>query len=162
LEFVEPGDPFGYVAMWAGTAYEVSAQAAQASQAIAWDAAVIARLISQHPGIALKGLQLMARHVEGSWDRLQDLSTGRVEWRVARALVRLAHISGRSVDSAPPIVLELREQDLAELVGSTAFTVSRILSGWKRTGIVDVKRERVVLRKPQRLGEIAQATDEMT
>jgi CRP/FNR family transcriptional regulator, nitrogen oxide reductase regulator len=156
LEFIEPGDPFGYVAMWAGTAHRVSAQAAQASQALAWDAAAIARLVTRHPGIALRGLRLMAQHVEGNWDRLQDLSTGRVEWRIARALLRLARLTGRTLDAGSVVTLEVREQDLAELVGSTAFSVSRVLSAWKREEIVDVRRERVLLRKPQRLKEIAQ------
>jgi CRP-like cAMP-binding protein len=155
LEFIEPGDPFGYVAMWAGTAHRVSAQAAQTSRALAWDAAAIARLVARHPAVALKGLRLMAQHVEGSWDRLQDLSAERVEWRMARALLRLAHLTGRIGNAAPPITLEVREQDLAELVGSTAFTVSRILSAWKRAGIVDVRREHVLLREPQRLGQMA-------
>jgi len=92
--FVKPGDPFGYVAVWAGTARRVSAQAAQDSRALAWDSPTIARFMARHPGMALSGLRLMAERVEGSWDRLQELATGRVEWRVARALLRLAHLTG--------------------------------------------------------------------
>ena len=103
----------------------------------------------------------MARHVEGSWDRLQDLTTGRVEWRIARALLRLAHLTARTPDAGSAITLEMREQDLAELVGSTAYTVSRILSAWKRAGIVDVRREHVLLLKPHVLREVTQdQTDE--
>jgi CRP-like cAMP-binding protein len=156
LGFIEPGGPFGYVAVWAGTPHGVSAQAAQASRALAWDASIIGQLMAQYPGIALRGLRLMARHVEGSWDRLQDLTTGRVEWRIARALLRLAHLTERTTDSGSPITLEVREQDLAELVGSTAYTVSRLFSAWKRAGIVDVRREHLILRKPQMLREIGQ------
>jgi CRP/FNR family transcriptional regulator, nitrogen oxide reductase regulator len=154
LGFVQPAEPFGYVAVWAGTPHGASAQAAQASQALAWDAATIGRLMTKNPGIALTGLRLMARHIEGSWDRLQDLATGRVEWRIARALLRLARLTERTIDAESAITLEVREQDLAELVGSTAYTVSRILSAWKRTGIVDVRREHVLLRKPRMLLDI--------
>lgn len=156
LGFIEPGEPFGYVAVWAGTTHRVSAQAAQASQALAWDAATVGRLITKSPGIALTGLRLMARHIEGSWDRLQDLATGRVEWRIARALLRLARLTERAIDAGSPITLEVREQDLAELVGSTAYTVSRILSVWKRAGIVDIRREHILLRKPHLLLDITQ------
>jgi CRP-like cAMP-binding protein len=105
----------------------------------------------------------MAQHVEGSWDRLQDLTTGRVEWRIARALLRLARLTGRAMQAGATLTLEVREQDLAELVGSTAFTVSRTLSAWKRAGIVDVRRARVFLRKPHLLREIARdGTEEAT
>ena len=153
--FVEPAEPFGYVAAWAGTTHPVSAQAAQESRALAWDAPSIARFMAQHPGIALKGLRLMAERVEGSWDRLQELATGRIEWRVARVLLRLAHLTGRATDAGSAIALEVREQDLAELVGSTAYTVSRILSAWRRTGLVDARREHILVREPLRLREIA-------
>jgi CRP-like cAMP-binding protein len=74
---------------------------------------------------------------------------------MARALLRLAHLTGGIVDAGPPITLEVREQDLAELLGSTVFTVSRILSAWKRAGIVDVRREHVLLREPHRLRQMA-------
>jgi CRP/FNR family transcriptional regulator, nitrogen oxide reductase regulator len=156
LGFIEPGEPFGYVAVWAGTAHAVSAQAAQASRALAWEAATVARYVAKDPGLAIRGLRLMARHVEGSWDRVQDISTGRVEWRIARALLRLARFQERTVDAGTALTLDVREQDLAELVGSTAYTVSRILSAWKRAGIVDVRRERIILRRPQQLLDVKQ------
>lgn len=155
LGFVEPEESFGHVAVWAGTTRRVSAQAAQESRALAWDAPTIARLMIQHPRMALRGLRLMAESVEGSWDRLQELATGRVEWRVARALLRLAHLTGRTTDAGSATTLEVREQDLAELVGSTAYTVSRILSEWRRTGLVDLRREHILVREPRRLREIA-------
>jgi CRP/FNR family transcriptional regulator, nitrogen oxide reductase regulator len=154
--FIEPAEPFGYVAVWAGTAHHVSAQAAQDCRALAWGVPTIARLMTQHPGIALSGLRLMAERVEGSWDRLQDLATGHVEWRVARTLLRLAHLTRRTLDAGSAITLQVREQDLAELVGSTAFTVSRILSEWRRAGFVDARREHILIRAPGRLREIAE------
>ena len=133
----------------------MSAQAAQESRALAWDAETIARFMAQHPEIALRGLRLMAERVEGGWDRLRDLATGRVEWRVARALLRLAHLTGRTADADSAVAVEVREQDLAEMVGSTAYTVSRILSAWKRSGLVDIRRERIAIRNPRRFREIA-------
>jgi CRP/FNR family transcriptional regulator, nitrogen oxide reductase regulator len=108
-------------AVSAATARRVSAQAAQESRALVWEAETIARFMAQHPEIALRGLRLMAERVEGGWDRLQDLATGRVERRVARALLRLAHLTGRTTDAESAVAVEVREQDLAKLVGSTAL-----------------------------------------
>jgi CRP-like cAMP-binding protein len=154
LGFIEPGEPFGYVAAWAGTVHRVSAQAAQVSRALSWEAAAVSRFMTEHPGMAFRGLRLMAQYVEGSWDRLEDLTTGHVEWRIARALLRLAHLTERPTDVGSAVSVEVREQDVAELVGSTAYTVSRILSAWKRLGIVDVRREHLILYKPDALREI--------
>jgi len=154
--FVEPGEPFGYVAAWAGTSHPVSAQAAQESRALVWGVLTIARFMAQHPRMAIRGLRLMAERVEGSWDRLQELATGRIEWRIARALLRLAHLTGRATEPGSAVALEVREQDLAELVGSTAYTVSRILAAWKRAGLVDARREHILIREPLKLRGIAQ------
>lgn len=155
LGFVESAEPFGFIAPWAGTTRRHSAQATQDSQALAWDARTIARLMTQRPGIALKGLRLMAEQVEGSWERLQDLASGRAEWRIARALLRLAHLTRGTVKAKSPVTLEVRQLDLAELVGTTPYTVSRVLSAWRRMGLVDVGRVRLRVRKLGRLHEIA-------
>jgi len=52
--------------------------------------------------------------------------------------------------------MELTRQDLAELTGTTLYTVSRTLSAWQRRGLVDVGRTRVVIREPHGLVTIAE------
>jgi CRP-like cAMP-binding protein len=49
----------------------------------------------------------------------------------------------------------LGRQQLADLVGASMFTVSRLLAGWQREGLVVLGRERVVLRDPQALAQRA-------
>jgi hypothetical protein len=52
--------------------------------------------------------------------------------------------------------MELTRQDLAELTGTTLFTVSRTLSAWQDRGLVDAGRSRVVIRDPHGLVMIAE------
>jgi CRP-like cAMP-binding protein len=51
--------------------------------------------------------------------------------------------------------LRLSHQDIAELVGTTPFTVSRIIAQWKHAGLVKVGRGRVTVLDPAALARIA-------
>ena len=55
--------------------------------------------------------------------------------------------SGKRVDEGVPIELPFSRQDLAEMAGTTLFTVSRTLSAGKKQGIIATGRERVILTK---------------
>jgi CRP-like cAMP-binding protein len=88
---------------------------------------------------------------------VMDLSmTERVECRVARALLRLVHEAGRRVDKGVEIDFPISRQDIAEMTGTTLFTVSRLLSAWEERGIVKSGRQQIVLTKPHALVVIAE------
>jgi CRP-like cAMP-binding protein len=46
------------------------------------------------------------------------------------------------------------------MTGTTLFTVSRILSAWEDEGVVASRRRRVVVRRDDRLAEIAEGEGE--
>jgi CRP-like cAMP-binding protein len=89
-------------------------------------------------------------------DRVRELSTERVERRIARALIRLVRQAGKKVQEGVLIDLPLSRQDLAEMSGTTLFTVSRTLSQWESKGLIQSGRERVVVRNPHGLVSIAE------
>ena len=70
-------------------------------------------------------------------------------------LLRLARQSGRKNADGILIDLPLSRQSLAEMTGTTLYTVSRILSQWEAHGLVETGRERVVIRRPHGLVVIA-------
>jgi CRP-like cAMP-binding protein len=57
------------------------------------------------------------------------------------------------------IELTFTRQDLAEMSGTTLYTVSRILSDWERQGLVETGRERVLIRNPHGVVSIAEELD---
>jgi CRP-like cAMP-binding protein len=82
--------------------------------------------------------------------------TERVERRIARALLRLAHDAGRRVEGGVEIDFPLSRQDLAQMTGTTLFTVSRTLSAWETDGLIATGRRRVTILKPHGLVRIAE------
>jgi CRP-like cAMP-binding protein len=155
LRFITAGEGMGIVAALGTMAYPASAETLDACQALMWEGATIATLMEQYPRLAMNGMRLLAQRVREFQDRLRELATERVERRVARMLLRLARQSGRKNADGILIDLPLSRQSLAEMTGTTLYTVSRILSQWEAHGLVETGRERVVIRRPHGLVVIA-------
>jgi CRP/FNR family transcriptional regulator, nitrogen oxide reductase regulator len=59
------------------------------------------------------------------------------------------------------VEISLSRAELAQLTGTTLFTVSRLLSQWDVLGIVDARRESVMVRDLPALVELSQGRTEM-
>ena len=112
--------------------------------------------MDRYPRIALNSLRIMARQIRIFQNRVRDLSTKRVEIRIARVVLRLAHQSGKKIDEGVLIDLPLSRQDLAEMAGTTLYTASRVLREWDKKEIIHSKRQKIVIRYPHGLVSIAE------
>lgn len=139
-----------------GAVYPVSAQAAQDSRLLYWTHAEMLGLIERFPALALNAMKVLAEHVREFQDRYRELATERVEQRLARTIIRLASQTGRKTEEGVLLDLPLTRQDLAEMTGTTLYTVSRIFSQWEDKGLILAGRERVVIRFPHGLVRIAE------
>ena len=157
LRLIGPGEPFGGVSAFADNAtYPVTARAVEPSEAQAWDGARITALMQQFPTIAINAAKMIADRLHELQRRHRELMTERVERRIARALLRLAEEAGRRVEGGVEIDFPLSRQDLAQMTGTTLFTVSRTLSAWEHEGFIVAGRRRVTVRNPDRLLRIAE------
>jgi CRP-like cAMP-binding protein len=86
--------------------------------------------------------------------RYRELATEQVDQRVARGLLRLTMQIGRKLPEGG-IEIILSRQDIAQMSGTTIFTISRIFSKWEQQGLIEAGRERVVIRNPHGLVSIA-------
>jgi CRP-like cAMP-binding protein len=158
LRLVSAGDIFGWIGSLGGSHYPASAEAADDSLALYWESKTMESLIERHPGLAMAALKMLARQVQEMQERYRELATERVERRLARALLRLSAQTGRQVPGGILLDVRLSRQDLAEMTGTTLYTVSRILSRWEQAGLVKSRRERVLIRRPQGLVDVAEDT----
>jgi len=156
VRFLGTGDGFGIIAAISQGTYPLSAQAVTDCLALSWHGDTLAQLMERHPCLALNALRMLAARFRELQDRYRELATERVERRVARALLRLVRQAGHRVEGGVLIDLPLSRQDLAEMTGTTLYTVSRILSQWAAKGLVETGRERVLIRYPHDLVAIAE------
>jgi CRP/FNR family transcriptional regulator, nitrogen oxide reductase regulator len=156
LRIAGPNTLFGGVAMAQADTYPVSAQAAADCTALSWPKALMVEWIKRFPALALNAMQVMAGQAQEIQERYRQLATERVERRLARTLLRLAAQTGKKTPEGVLIDMTLTRQDLAEMTGTTLFTVSRLLSAWEEKDLVSLGRERVVIRFPHGLVVIAE------
>jgi CRP-like cAMP-binding protein len=156
LRVIGPWSLFAIVALAPSAIYPVSAQAVETSTALAWPRETMVRFIESTPRLALNAMQIMSNSVQEFQDRYREQATERVERRLARSLLRLAHQTGRKTEKGVVIEIPLTRQDLAEMNGTTLYTVSRILSAWESAGLVVSGREKVTIRSPHALVRIAE------
>lgn len=156
LRLIGPGEIFGPTATLKDRLYPVSAEAARRCQALAWEGRTMVRLMEEHPRIALNTIEDLSAHIQELRERYFELASQRVEQRVAHALLRLAERVGWRNEEGMMIDVSLSRQDLAEMTGTTLYTVSRTLRGWQRRGLVKAGRQRVTLLRSQELIAIAE------
>jgi len=135
--------------------YPASAQAMENSTALAIKSDYLRGLMQTRPYLSLDLMKLMTSYIQEMQERYRELATEKVERRIARVLLRLtAQMGVKTEDGA--IELTFTRQDLAEMSGTTLYTVSRVLSEWERQGLVEAGRERVLIRKPHGVVRIAE------
>jgi cAMP-binding proteins - catabolite gene activator and regulatory subunit of cAMP-dependent protein kinases len=156
LRYIGPGEMFGCVAVSGQSSYPGTASAVVDSVVLAWQANRASELIERHPKFGARVLRTMGDRVQEAHARLREMATERVERRVARTLLRLAREAGKRTEHGIAIDIPLSRQDIAEMTGTTLYTVSRILSAWENEGIVDAARQHVVIRTPHALVKIAE------
>lgn len=156
LRVIGPGEIFGTVAVLGDAVHPATAQAQGDCIAIGWRSEVVGQLMEEFPPLALNALRFMAGRLKEFQDRYREMSTERAERRIARTLLRLIQQLGRQVNEGVLIDLRLTRQDIAEMTGTTLFTVSRVLKVWEHQGLVKSGRERVVVCKPGELAAIAE------
>lgn len=140
-----PGDSLGEQASASGYTHMSSARAMESCDALIWDRLGIEKVLarcSQVPGNIAGILENRLRELE---ERFCYLATECVADRLAFILVRLCKSIGKPGKDG--IELKLRRQDLAQMTGTTLCTVSRILTKLANLGLVESRREEVVVRE---------------
>jgi CRP-like cAMP-binding protein len=156
IHFMGPGDGMGIIVALSETPYPLSAEAVTDCAALKWDFDSTIELMGQSPRLALNGLRLVGRRFQELQERYLEVSTERVERRVARAVVRLVRQRGKRVEGGVLIDLPISRRDLGEMTGTTLYTVSRILSAWEQEGIIETGREWIMVCRPHDLVSIAE------
>lgn len=155
MRMLAPGQMFAGIAILSPKkGYPVGAEAMSDSAALAWEGKDLRAIADLYPALSLGIMDIMRGYIEEMQSRYRELSTERVEQRVARALLRLTMQTGKKLP-AGGIELSISRQDLAQMSGTTIFTISRIISKWEQGGLIETGRERVVIRQPHRLVGIA-------
>jgi CRP-like cAMP-binding protein len=133
--------------------HSCSARAVASGTALIWDWATIDRLANAHYQIRRNINAILSGQLNELEERFREVATEKVSRRVVFALVRLLPQVGKRTSGG--IEISLSREELAQLTGTTLFTISRLISKWAELGVVEPRREAVLVLDPYRLSLIS-------
>jgi len=156
LDLIAPGEMLGELAAFNGEPYPATAQAMEPTVVASIHRDDYLRLLKQYPALALRVIEELGRRLREAQEMIKSMAVERVERRIARILLKLAAATGSSSEEGIVIELPLTRQDIAEMVGTTVETAIRTMSKFRKKGLVQTKRGRVVILDPHQLVRIAE------
>ena len=152
LRLSGPGELVGKIRFESQARHGSLAQALGSSTALVWDASVFESLCHRFPALRRNAMYGISKSLEEMEERFREISTEKVAVRLSHEIVRLMDQVGRQVNGA--VQISLSREELAQLIGTTLFTVSRLLSDWDERGIVSIGRETVSVSNVQGLKQL--------
>jgi CRP-like cAMP-binding protein len=140
MHYLSPGDEIGILALFPNQVYPVTAVSATKSILLSWSNQTLTALMKQFPQLALNALQMMTERFVVLQNQYRQLATERAEQRIARTLLKIARKSGKSEKHGIRLTPPPSRQQIAEMTGTTLYTVSRICSQWEKSGLVQTNR----------------------
>jgi len=135
-----------------------TAQAVQSCVALVWDAVAFEKLLARIPTFRRNTVRALEERLLEMEQRFREVSTEKVGSRLSSELVRLSDRLRRCTENGL-LEITLSRAELAQLTGTTLFTVSRLLCQWQTQGIVRVRRESVLVQDFAALAQISQAEE---
>ena len=143
------GEAVGVQAETATSSHTCSARAMEKCKALVWEYSRLQSVLTEHPQIRKNINQILSNRLQELEERFREIATERVAKRLALTMLRLMKQVGREQHGG--VQISLSREELAQMTGTTLFTISRILSKWSEDGFIEPRRESVVIRDAQRL-----------
>ena len=89
-------------------------------------------------------------------DRLMDIVEKPVLVRLARLLLSLGNTYGRPAPKGTRIALALTREEMAEMIGTTQETTIRLLSQFRKMGLVRLDPKSITLLDPSKLKRLVE------
>ena len=136
IEVVGPGDVVGEVALSLRRSYQFDVFCLRRARLLLVPTSVLNAQLRKRPKACVALAFDLAIQVLNLSRRVESLSAGNVEHRLARVLLNLVDRFGEPFPGGMLVPLRLRREDLASLAATTIESASRQISAWKHLGIL--------------------------
>jgi CRP-like cAMP-binding protein len=155
IALLQQGECFGEMALLDGSPRSATASAMEALETLTLFREDFLEFLDKHPEVAVDTTGLLTRRLRSVNQMLGDLAFLDVPTRVAKQLLEMAETSAGDAEWQGPIELTLGQEELARLVGASRETVSRVLNGYRRQGILLTSHRRITIKDRPALERMA-------
>ncbi|MCP4168998.1 MAG: Crp/Fnr family transcriptional regulator [Chloroflexi bacterium] len=159
LEVLGPGQLLGEMAVLDGRPYSTTALTLEEVAVVSIGRRDFFSILERFPKVSMGVISELSRRLRLTSELVRSLAVDRVEQRIARTLIRLANLAGAPYDTPEEALLidmPLTRQDIAEMTGTTVETAIRVMSRFRKQGLVSSSRGRVVITDLESLRLVAQ------
>jgi CRP-like cAMP-binding protein len=98
-------------------------------------------ILKEFPSLAIKSLQVMEKRLIAANKRVFEISTLPAEKRIVVTLLTLVEKVGKQTNQGVLIDAPISREDLAEMTATTPETVSRVMSQFQSSGVIESGRK---------------------
>jgi CRP/FNR family transcriptional regulator len=151
LNIMQEGDIFGEVVLFNGGNYPATSEVIEDAEVGILRNEDLENLMRQNVDIAIDMLKIMSRRLKNASSQIRDLALKDALSRTAGLLLKLSEAFGTETEEGVVINLSLNRQELANMVGLTRETVTRVLSDLKRTKVIETDKNQITILNKRKL-----------
>ncbi len=142
----EPGDVLGLNAVISGVPYEVTAEMMEPGQANFVPRDSLQLMLKEFPEVAMRVSQQLSRNYYTAYEEIRTLGLAASPSEKFAKLLLTWSTKSTQGDGSSQLKLTLTHEEIAEIIGTTRETVSRLFSEFKKKQLMQAKGATLVIR----------------
>ena len=157
LNIIDPGDVVGEIGALDGRLRTADCVAAHDTEALVLERDALLPFIRERPGAAQALIEVLCRRIRQTTTFVEDAVLSDLPKRILHRLEALAEQYGRPSGKGVVIDHTLTQQEIADFVGVSRMSVSKVLTDWRRADLIEYGRGVLRIMDMARLRESALA-----
>lgn len=145
LAVLESGEFFGEMGVIDGEPRSATATAIERTVTLSMTPEQFRAQTRAHPEIALELLTILSKRLRAADEQIDSLAFLDVQGRVARMLLNIADKHGEAAEAGVVIPLEMTRREMANMVGTSRETLTRVLKQFERLGFIKLRKGEAIL-----------------
>ncbi len=137
IETIGPGTFFGEMPLTAQSMHQTFAEATEDSLVCVLSRNDLEKLLQSKPSVAVRLVEILSRRLEEARTRLEESTLRNATARICQSLLRLA----QGTSELPG----LTHQELADSVGLSRETVTKVLNRLQAQGLVELGKKKIII-----------------
>lgn len=155
VKIAEPGEVLGVSATILGKPYEVSAETLEPSQLNFIKREDFLRFLNVHPEACMHTAQQLSEKYHSAQREIRSLGLSQTTGeKLAKLLLDWCERDGETTPKGIRLKVLLTHEEIAQMIGTTRETVTRLLSDLKRRKVIEVEGSTVVVQQKDELQQM--------
>jgi CRP/FNR family transcriptional regulator len=153
LTILQEGDIFGELSLFDEDPHPLTAEVMDDARLLIIPWNEMEKLITDRPSLAIKIIEALSKKTRLLTSQVRELVFQDAAGRLASLLSRLAEDFGREIEEGTVIDLVLTHQEIANLIGSSRVTVTKLMNKFIDDGMITIKKRKIIIKDFESLGE---------